>query len=368
MGMLDKDIKQKECAVRFCLVSGMMPFLEVNVGNRKELSSISTIITDIDAMGVGADASGGQRKIIFDCKTLGKTSPINRAFWACGLVNYVGASEAFVILKKKASEAHRLSAKHIGVHLFGENQFDNFAQSYSIDYKLNYSYATDIQNWILQHELYNKSSVFEKFGEFLNHEVPLELDAARGVKRLLAALKKGKGEFNPDRAKHGSVFLHVLLSFSFLMSKVVHDLKTVIDYDSGKEDFEEILKYYIWGGRDSLIQKQKMAELFASINKSPPSFSMEIPEWERFVELTRKLLDSPKDVFWACFPLRELSLRLLSSVNDEKDLYIAKTVSGSARIRQFMTFQADYLVHAGQLPKEFADQFKVTLDELKSKM
>ena len=125
MGKLDKDIHQKESAIRFCVLTGSLPFLEVNVENRRELSDSATIITDIDVLGVSIDASGTNRRIIFDCKTLGKTSPINRAFWAAGLMKYALCDEAFVILRKKASEAHRLSAKDINVHLYNENQFSN---------------------------------------------------------------------------------------------------------------------------------------------------------------------------------------------------------------------------------------------------
>jgi hypothetical protein len=367
MGHLDKDRHQKECAIRFCLVSGMLPFLEVNVENRKELSSVSTVITDIDALGVAIDASGSHRKVVFDCKTLGKISPINRAFWASGLLQYAGCDEAFVILRKTASEAHRLSAKHVDVHLFGETQFNNFAESYSIDYASDYSYATDVNNWMRLFGIYSRGSVFEKFGDFLNHEVPLEEDAARGVKRLLSALIRGKGEFIPSNNDHMAVFQHVIMSFSLLMARIIHDLKTVIDFDSKKEDFEQLLKYYIWGGRGALLQRQKMADLFSSMSSASTQSQVEIPEWDKFVELTRKLLDSPKDVFLCCFPLRELSLRSAGTVLEHKDVKLSADIVGNSRLRQFITFQANYLVSAGELPIEFGENLNATFDELRGK-
>src|SRR5690554_6340781 len=117
MSKFDKDIHQKEMAIRYCLINEMVPFLEVNINNYRELSDASTLITDIDVLGVKVNSSGKQEKVIFDCKTLGKTSPINRAFWAAGLMQFAQCSEAFVILRKRASEAHRLSARQLGVHL-----------------------------------------------------------------------------------------------------------------------------------------------------------------------------------------------------------------------------------------------------------
>lgn len=367
MGKLDKDIHQKESAIRFCVLTGSLPFLEVNVENRRELSDTSTVITDIDVLGVFVDASGTSRRIIFDCKTLGKTSPINRAFWAAGLMRYVLCDEAFVILRKKASEAHRLSAKDINVHLFSEKQFSNFSESYSLDFNSDYCYSTNIDNWITHASIYNNSG-FEKFGQFLNSEIPLESDSSRGIKRLLSALCKGQGEFNPDKEVHSAIFYHVVMVFSYLMAKAVHELKTIIDFDAKKEDFEKLLRFYIWGGREAFSQKQKMTKLFASANTSMASTDPELREWELFVELVRKLLDSPVDVFKCCFPLREISFRNTIIKDEAKDLYLAKSIASNNRIRQFATSQAKYLIKAAQLPSEFESNLSKAFDNLKEKI
>lgn len=368
MGNLDKDIHQKESAIKFCTLTGSVPFLEVNVENRKELSDTSTVITDIDVLGVSIDASGVQRRTIFDCKTLGKTSPINRAFWAAGLMRYIACDEAFIILRKKASEAHRLSAKQINVHLFDEGQFSNYAESYSLDFKSDYCYSTDIGSWISHLKAYDKNGGFEKYGQFLNSELPLESDPARGVKRLLAALQKGKGEFNPQKNTHAAIFQHSVMMFSYLMARIVHDLKTVIDYDAQKEDFEKILKYYIWGGREVYSQKQKFIQLFSSVNQNISSIEPELKEWELFVELTRKLLDSPVDVFRCCFPMREIYFRNLSPLQDEKEIFLANLVANNKRVRQFITAQAKYLVAATKLPTEFNAQLTEAFDNLNTKV
>jgi len=368
MGKLDKDIHQKESAIRFCILTGSLPFLEVNVENRRELSDTATVITDIDVLGVFVDASGTSRRIIFDCKTLGKTSPINRAFWAAGLMRYVSCNEAFVILRKKATEAHRLSAKDINVHLYSEKQFSNYSESYSLDFNTDYCYSTNVDNWITHTSIYDRNSGFEKFGQFLNSEIPLESDSARGIKRLLSALHKGKGEFNPDKEAHSAIFYHVVMVFSYLMAKAVHDLKAIIDFDAKKEDFEKLLRYYIWGGREAFSQKQKMSQLFASNNTSLACSDPELREWELFVELVRKLLDSPVNVFKCCFPLREISIRNIVTKDDAKDIYLAKSIASNNRIRQFASSQAKYLVKAAQLPSEFDSNLSNVFDDLKEKI
>lgn len=362
MAKTDKDIHQKELALRFCVLSGYLPFLEVNVENLRELSDVSTTITDVDALGILIDASGSRRMTIFDCKT-SKSSPINRAFWASGLMSFIESDQAFVILRRKAPEAQRLSAKKLNVHLFDENQFTHYAEAYSLNFKEDYSYCTHIENWLSLSEIYKNYPAFEKFGEFLDSEVPIENDPARGVKRLFAALKKGRGEFNPAKVQHQAIFQHVLMSFCYLLSMIVHDLKSVIDYDSDKETFEKILKYYIWNGRESYLTRQRLKEMFSHNNQSIDS-ELEFSNWSEFVELVRKLLDAPAEVFKASLFARELSLRTATNQDEEKDKYLAKILSSSSRIRQFLFSQARYLQRAQKLPTEFIDRLNQQFDEL----
>ncbi|MGP1383802.1 MAG: hypothetical protein ACTS2F_09600 [Thainema sp.] len=366
MSSLDRDIHQKESAIRFCLLANYLPFLEVIVKNQRELSDISTTLTDIDVLGISIDISGVRRRIIFDCKTV-NVSPINRAFWAGGLMRYASCDEAYVILKKRASEAHRLSARCINVHLFDEKQFANYSESYSLDFNLDYCYSTDINVWMNYTQLFARRDFFEKLGAFLNSEVAMELDAPRGIRRLLAALKKGKGEFNPEKAGHQAIFYHSVMVFSFFMSQVIQDLKNVVDYDANQEDFEGYLKYYIWGGKESFKQRQEMKSFFSEAYQTPSALNLEIPNWDLFLELARKLLDSPTDVFKACFPMREISFRSISDRTHQKELYLAKSIEENSRIRQFLTSQARYLVKATGLPHDFEVNLSNVFDELKQK-
>ncbi|MBD1877154.1 hypothetical protein H6F75_27095 [Nodosilinea sp. FACHB-131] len=365
MGSLDKDLFQKQSAIRFCLLTQHLPFLEVVVKNHRELSDISTVITDIDVLGISVDANGTKRRIIFDCKTLKGVSPINRSFWAAGLMKYVSCDDAYVILKKRSTEAHRLSAKRVNVHLFDETQFSNYAESHSLNFKIDYCYSTNIENWIAYYQVFSKNSFFEKLGQFLNSEVSLEMDATRGIRRLLVALQKGKGELNPDKPEHLAIFQHAVMVFSFFIAQVIQDLKNIVDYDSNQNDFEKLLKYYIWGGKESFNQKQEMRKLFADINQDSSFPDLEISEWPLFLELVRKLLDSPTDIFKCCFPIREISFRNLASKDPKKDIYLAKSIAENTRIRQFLTSQARYLVRATKLPTEFEEMLSSVFDELK---
>ncbi|WP_065187878.1 hypothetical protein [Shewanella woodyi] len=368
MGRLDKDIHQKEMAIRFCLVNEMTPFLEVNVQNYRELSDVSTVITDIDALGVKIDPSGGTRKVIFDCKTLKNTSPINRAFWASGLMNFSDCNEAFIILKKNASEAHRLSAKQIGVHLFSEKQFNNYGQSCSIDFNTDYCYSTCIDNWIKLEKSVKGNQQLEQFLTFLCNEIPLERDCVKAFRRFTTALKKAKGELDPQKPKHQAVFYFALSIFAYLMSQIVHDLRNIVDFDSDEATFEKILKYYIWGGREGFTLKNNLQKVYYSSNPDAhPEIDSELKMnmWSDFIELCRNLLDSPTDIHKCINPSRELGLRVITDRDENKDLYCKGIIEKSNRIRQFSSLMAVYLIGSAELPKDFIEIVDSSFNELR---
>jgi hypothetical protein len=365
MSKFDKDIHQKEMAIRYCLINEMVPFLEVNIQNYRELSDTSTLITDIDVMGVNVEPSGKQNKVIFDCKTLGKTSPINRAFWASGLMQFTGCSEAFVILRKKASEAHRLSARQIGVHLFDERQFSNYAESCSLDFRSDYCYSTSISNWIDLYSSASGNAKLEQFLSFLNSDLPAEKDITKAFRKFLVGLEKVKGELDPDRDKHKALFNYSLSIFMYLMAKIIHDFRAVIDYEVSEKDYGKLMKYYIWGGRDSFLLKNKMTEMFSSSTSSTVTPEPEIKSWPSYLELSRKLLDSTGDIQKCVFPVREISFMNISSRLNNKDRFISSYVSNNKRVRQFSSSAARYLVDAVKLPKEFSSQLDSTFDEIR---
>ncbi|PTP82935.1 MULTISPECIES: hypothetical protein [Vibrio] len=361
MAKFDKDLHQKEMAIRFCLVNGLIPFLEVNVQNFRELSDTSTVITDIDALGVRVDSSGRPRKVIFDCKTLKNTSPINRAFWAAGLMNFTGCNEAFIILRKRASEAHRLSAKQIGVHLFDEPQFASYSESCSIDFRLDYCYSTDINNWVKLEGSCRGNQPLEQFLSFLSNDVPIEKDSVKSFRKILAAIRKVRGEFDPAKPKHRAVYYYTLSVFCYVLSQIVYELRNIVDFDANEATFEKALKYYIWSGKDSFELRNKLQNLQG--NPNVVDSELKLKNWEGFLELCRNLMDSPSDIPKCISPLREFAFMQLADQKDEKNQYIKREVESSNRIRQFSSFMSSYLLLATDLPKDLNDHLDSTFDQ-----
>lgn len=364
MAKFDKDLHQKEMSIRFCLVNGLIPFLEVNVQNFRELSDTSTIITDIDTLGIRIDSSGHLRKVIFDCKTFKNTSPINRAFWASGLMSFTGCNEAFIILRKKASEAHRLSAKQIGIHLFDEKQFSNYSESCSIDFRVDYCYSTNIQNWIqLEHSCKDNIPLKQFFG-FLNNDVPIERDSVKSFRKMLIAFRKVRGEFDPAKPKHRAIYYYGLSVFSYVMSQIIYELRNIVDFDETETEatFEKVLKYYIWSGRDSYDLGNKLQLL--NRNKNVGDTELKLKNWEGFIQLCRNLMDSPSNIPKCINPLREFSFKQVVDNSPEKDKYLKEQIDCSNRIRQFSSFMSSYLVSATDLPKDLNDYLDKEFSEI----
>jgi hypothetical protein len=365
MSRLDKDIHQKEMAIRFCLINDMAPFPEVDVQNFRELSTTSTIITDIDVLGIKIDSTGRPRRVAFDCKTLGKTSPINRAFWAGGMMSFTGCDEAFIVLRKKASEAHRLSAKQINVHLFDESQFQSYANSCSVDFTIDYCYSTSIDNWNKLFEATAQDSGLSKYSAFLHSEIPIERDAVKALRKFLAALAKIKGELDPAKNKHRCIFLYSVSIFAFLMAQIIHDLRNIVEFDAEEKQFESILKFYIWGGRDSYQLRNRLTELFAAQRDGALHQEPELKDWSGFMELTRKLLNSPTDIQKCMFPLREFAFMEISEKNEAKLDYISEKIHSNKRLRQFCTSLTRYLVDSLKLPREFSSYLDDDFNDLR---
>ncbi|HIG8798133.1 TPA: hypothetical protein ACYEOW_004619 [Raoultella terrigena] len=368
MAALDKDTAQKEKAIRYCISNGILPYLEVIVNNVREITDVRTVITDLDVLGLEVSRRGNVQRTLFDCKTVGKMSAINRAFWAAGVMAYIGCNEAYVILTKKATEAHRVSAKTLNVHLFQESDFEKYAESANINYLDRKNYSAHISAWHSYYYIFEKNEPLKTLGEYINTRIPLEIDFAKSLRELLGIVRINKGELNPDKNEHMSVYCSIVLSFLLVMIPITSQLADIFDSDMNQSDYEKVLRYYVWGGRDSYIQRRDLKNSVQEVSGGKKG-ELELPGWERFVEVSRGLLESPVDIKEALIPCRELSLRYISDNDVYKDFQLSVLLRRSNRIVQFMIAASGYLYSSAGLPKDFHDIFKEEVSlllELKS--
>jgi hypothetical protein len=352
MAILDKDTAQKEKAIRYCISNGILPYLEVAVDNVREITDIKTVITDLDVLGIEVSRRGIARKTLFDCKTVGKMSAINRAFWAAGVMTYTGCSESYVILTKKASEAHRVSARQLNVHLFQEQEFVAYAQSANINYLDTLSYSSRISNWHSFYEIFQKYTTLKPLGEYLNTKLPLEKDSARSLRELIGIVRANKGELDPAKNEHMAVYSSIILSFILIMAPISSQIGDIYNQDMSKSDYERVLRYYIWGGRESYIQRRNLKNTALEAAGSKKA-ELELPGWNDFVQVSRTFLDSPSELREALIPCREISLRCISTLSDDIDSQLQLKIERSNRINQFMIAASTYIYKATGMPRDF---------------
>jgi hypothetical protein len=359
MSATDKDLHQKTAAIQFCVSLGIVPFYEVNVSNVKDLSDKPEVLTDIDVVGLSQNHHRITRTL-FDCKTT-KASPINRAFWAAGVAKYAEADDCYVILKRSAPEAHRISAKSLCVHLFDEAQFKHHALALSPRPPAGGDYMVDMRRWHALHEVFRSNPPFERLGEYLRHVVPLETDAPKIVRGIIANMRQARGEFDPAKPGHIAVFCYCVVGFAIAMATVARDIFDAFDPKQPKDVFQRFLRDYIWGGREAYQLRKKLREVMA-LKTDQPIAEFELHGWDDFVELVRALLDAPEAVFLCALPITGLTLRILGADSQAQDGTVREQLSRSNRQRQFSFRLSSYLIAASGLPKEFDEVFKALLN------
>ncbi|MDB5992755.1 MAG: hypothetical protein JWQ10_4158 [Herbaspirillum sp.] len=350
-----KDIHQKLKAVRYCVALGIIPNMEVVVRHSSEVSETSSDITDVDVLGIRPCDDSASNRIIFDCKTLSKMSPINRALWAKGLMSLTASNEAFVILIKAASEGHRLAGNTLGVRLFTETLFEGFSRSVSKDFDVINSYIEQLDAWHSLATIPTKNPQLDKFWDYLNSSALLETQGTQGLRTLMSHCKKIEGELDPQKATHRALFKLILVQMCLYMSEMVRDFHNIFNPAMDKPEFEKIIRYYIWGGKDNYDLRQRLNIALKNARGIDGVEPFEFPAWEKFVTLFRSFLDAPLLLGSVCLPLKDLAFREVCNPVADLDRRLALRLNANERVRQFIMASSSYLIAATRIPKEFKD-------------
>lgn len=359
-----KDVNQKVKAVRYCVALGFVPHMEVVVRFLGDVSESPCDLTDIDVLGVRPGAESPSLRILFDCKTLNKMSPINRAFWAKGLMSVTNSSEAFVILSKPAVEAHRLAGNSFGVRLFSEALFDKFASSASSDYLLPNSYLENVDSWTKLAEIKKHFPQLAELLDFLCSSALLQTNGAHGVRSLMSHIRHASGELDPSKAAHRALYKVALAQFSLFVNEMVRDFHNIFDPAADRAKFEKTLRYYIWGGKENYEIRQRLNSAIKAAKGVVANEPFEFPAWDKFVDYFRSCLDAPLALSSACLPIKDMAFRELAMPSADIDRRLGQRLKANNRVRQFSLAAASYFSDASKLPNEFRTEFSKELNSL----
>jgi hypothetical protein len=355
-----KDTAQKQMAIRYCVATGIIPYLEVVVRYIAEVAAVEANISDVDVLGIRPAALTPQQKFIFDCKTQNKVSAVGRALWTAGLMKLIGADGAYVILNKAAHEGHRLAANELGVRLTSELLFDNFGKLASPSYAEGATYLDIVESWQSIFGLPKGNENLAPLVEFVLQVGPLERDAVAGFRSLLARLRRAEGEFDVAKPAHRTLWGLVVCEALRLLSSMAVEFNNVFDPAMDKDQFGSLLRNYVWGGRESYQLRQKLHAQVRNARHGEEASQLDLPGWDRFVELMRSFMDAPHLASSGVLAAKDVAFRELSaSPRELADRRIKTELNSTTRARQFVMATSKYLgslsVHLKESGNRFAE-------------
>ncbi len=366
MGKYDKDRRQKELAIRYCLAQGMVPCLEVVVPSISELSDNPEVITDIDALGLEFVADGELRRIAFDCKSSTKLSAIGRTFWASGLMQYTGCDGAFVILGKPAVYNHRISALSINVDLHDQKSFEDLGRSKMLDFDKPHHYQSRIENWEKVLDAYAKYAWSKSAFELARNTTPISRTPEKTFRKLVVELKKARGHFDPRKDEHMAIFFDLMAAMFILWTSMGRDFRRIYSPDMKRQQFEHALRLYVWGGKEAFEIRQALRERAVQLNSGAemPAEIQEFPAWDQLQHFVGLVVGAPQAVFECVNLCRDLSIRCVVTKGVDEEKNLASGVRGSNRATQFILAMGVYLASACQFPSDTKERVKEILAEL----
>ena len=349
MGKYDKDRFLKELAVQFCLARGMLPFLEVVVPSASDLTEKSEVLTDLDVVGVEFIYDSDLRRVLYDCKTA-RMSPINRAFWASGVASYTHCDEAVVLTKSPAVFNHRVSALKMGVDLHDEKSFRDLGTTHDVEFGRQLMYQSSFDRWNYFSDAYTKNTWSSAIYDLTRNVTPLSTTPWHAFRRFIAEMRDLRGQFDPEKDEHVAIFIDALASIFVLWASIGRDVRRFYEPSMDRAQFASVLRYYIWGGKESYELRRQMREKITKNALDTAPF--DLPAWDRLVSFAGLVVSAPQEIFNCAMICRELALRQATGGDVYLDNRLYGMINNNKRARQFALSMADYLIAASGLPME----------------
>lgn len=362
-----KDRDQKAKALKYSVSKGWFPQLEVDVHPPKALGKTITLMTDIDVFASMPDDFYGYRNIVFDCKTGAKESAVNRALWLRGVLDRMHAEQGVCILRKNIIELdHKLVATKMGIILLAEDEFDIFARSTSKRYDEKLGYVADIVAWERLFGLREKYPTLAPAIDFTRSLYWMFDDAAEACRKTLATINEIRSELDPAKDEHLAIAFDLASLFARALSVLAVTVFKAYLHPKKQSDLEEAMKVLLYGGREAYEHRNRLYRLLKERQgKDVVNGDLSLPDWERFIQLFRQLLDAPLDVAQTPLILRDVAFsHLMGSVDCT---FVKGLCMASPQAGRFALLTVRYLFKAAKLPHEFLEKSERVLIPLLGK-
>jgi len=350
-----KDRNQKQKLLKYFLSRGWYPQLEVDVFYIESTIPKPKIITDIDVLGLAPNSTGLFQNVIGDCKTLKNQSPINRAFWIKGLMNYFSSNHGVVLLLKPIESEHKLLANELGVSLLSEEDFKTFSIATSSQEVIKNAAIAKYELWDIYFDIPNRLPNLLLLHQYCRSGFWNERDYNIRLRHSIARLRKVGNEMNPENVLCMFLFLEMSSQFSIAINALSITIFNKYLWPSNKDVFDKDLKIHLWGGFDNYnLWNDMRNRLYAAHGGEETGLAL--PEWNIFVNLVRACLDKPLSTALTSIILKELAFCCLEEQESlTKWDYLSDLLKKDSYSAKMAVQIIDYLSKAAKMPKEFSD-------------
>jgi hypothetical protein len=346
-----KDRAQKAQALRLCVSKSWMPQLEVNVEPSRRLEKTKYLLTDLDVLAIARNPIGEMTRLVFDCKSGPRESPIGRTFWLKGVMTKVGAAHGFILLNDRIniSRDHRASAAELSVTLLRESEVTALdkglgGRPVSTDVPI-----ADIDAWEQFFSIEQKYPSVTDFSAFARSTFWMLKDPGERCRKCVGKLRAIHSELDPSKAEHLAIFGEALALFILAIADLTNRLFLVLIKPVSEEEFTTTLLALLYGGYDNLEVALKIRRITAgaAVDDHIDIF----PEMRKFEHLMREMLEAPFQALDAAICARDASLSVL--IGSPASSLFKQLIELNQYSAKFIVLAADYLQKAARVPVEF---------------
>lgn len=350
-----KDRAQKAQALRLCVSKSWMPQLEVNIEPSKRLEKTKYLLTDLDVLAVARNPIGAMTRMVFDCKSGQRESPIGRTFWLKGVMSKVGASHGFIFLNDRIniSRDHRASAAELLVTLVRESEVSTLDRGLGGNQLPTDSPIADIDAWEKLFSIEQKYPKLIDFTSFTRSTYWMLKDPGEQCRKCVGKLRAIHTELDPSKSEHVAIFGEALALFILAIGQLTNRLFLMLIRPLTEEEFTTMLLALLYGGYDNLEVAQKIRRITAgaAIDDQVDIF----PEMKKFEHLIHEMLQAPSQALEAAIAVRDVSLSAL--VGSPTSTLFEHIVSTNQYSAKFIILAADYLQRSARVPTEFKSHY-----------
>ena len=351
-----KDRFQKQKLIQYFLSRQWYPQMEVEIYWPENSDEKHKMITDIDVLGLAPKQNGKTGLVIGDCKTLKSQSPVNRAFWLKGLMEYLNAEYGIVLLSKRIDHEHKLLANSLDISLLSEDDFKLYSSATlsrpSLDAEL-----CDLNRWDKYFSLYTFFPALSPLLDYCRKDFWNERDSTVQIRHSIAKLQNARTEMNPQKGECCFLFLEACSMFSAALCDICINTFEKFLWQKDKESFERDLRMQLWGGFETYQFWDQLRRRLLSKNPNDSVAPLTLPEWASFIQLVRSCMDSPLELSIASIILKELGFHYLQDQIsiDNYSPYLKEIIKAHPYAAKCSVLQIDYIVKATKMPMEFSD-------------